>query len=117
MRVTIRSWLKKLRTILGWHTKSLTPLPHQSHQKANNMMNNPHDPAKILWDCYIRHMNIHVENNFLPEAKETAHEYYDRWEKQCEKQLKLELAAKRLEEAVKEPKEKKIKPKRDRLKS
>lgn len=71
-------------------------------------MSNPHDPITALWQGYNAAMNRGDHG--------TAAEYYDRWEKQCEKLVTAELQAKKIKAAADEPKMK-VNPKKDSLRS
>jgi hypothetical protein len=66
-------------------------------------MSNPHDPIKALWEGY----NTAIRNKDFSNAEY----YYDQWEKQCEKLVKLELEAKKVKAAADEPKPRPVKPK------
>lgn len=70
-------------------------------------MSNPHDPITALWQGY----NSAIARGDFSSAEE----YYDRWEKQCEKLVTAEVQAKKIKAAADEPKPKQLKPKKDSL--
>lgn len=80
------------------------------------MMDDPHNPERVLWKAYTSQMDIWAADPHNKSAKENADYYYDQWFKVVEKRVVSELQRQKVKDTVAD-KKKITKPKPDKLSS